>query len=335
MSSNGYRLVAPQMDDLEATVEMFNLCSLDSLGVRKFDVEDIRTEWKSPGLDILRDLRLVKTADGQVVGYYEVWDLNDPHTRISCWGRVHPQYQGQGIGTALLGWVKERAAMAIPKAPPEARVALLGYVPSQFQHARRLFEENGFTAIRRNLRMVIDLEDHPVTPPKWPQGITVRTMRVGQEERAVLEAVNDAFRDHWGHVEHSLDQDYERWMHFMNTSEYFDPQLWFLALDGDQIVGTSLCYPQTDGYPEMGWVGSLGVRRAWRRRGLAMALLHHSFEQFRQRGKRQVGLGVDGASLTGATDLYLKAGMRPEPQHEYTIYEMEMRPGVELSTQSI
>jgi ribosomal protein S18 acetylase RimI-like enzyme len=48
----------------------------------------------------------------------------------------------------------------------------------------------------------------------------------------------------------------------------------------------------------------LGVRPAWRKRGLATALLRHIFRDFQQRGATRVGLGVDGENTTGAVRLY-------------------------------
>jgi ribosomal protein S18 acetylase RimI-like enzyme len=65
------------------------------------------------------------------------------------------------------------------------------------------------------------------------------------------------------------------------------------------------------------------VRRPWRQRGLGLALLLHSFNNFYQRGDRAVGLGVDAQSLTGATRLYEKAGMRVTRQHD--LYEKIIR----------
>jgi mycothiol synthase len=104
---------------------------------------------------------------------------------------------------------------------------------------------------------------------------------------------------------------------------------------GDQVIGTALNYPYVDDDHEMGWVGTLGVVRDWRRNGLGLALLHHSFEEFHRRGKRKVGLGVDAQSLTGATRLYLKAGMNPDPRREWSIFEKELHPGKEYGTQSV
>jgi ribosomal protein S18 acetylase RimI-like enzyme len=77
----------------------------------------------------------------------------------------------------------------------------------------------------------------------------------------------------------------------------------------------------------------LGVRRPWRKRGLGLALLHHSFNEFYRRGKRKVGLGVDAQNLTGALRLYEKAGMHVD--QAYDTYEKELREGTEISVQSL
>ena len=59
----------------------------------------------------------------------------------------------------------------------------------------------------------------------------------------------------------------------------------------------------------VGWVGSLAVRRPWRRRGLGEALLRDAFLRFAERGKRSAGLGVDAENTTGAVALYERVGM--------------------------
>jgi mycothiol synthase len=261
----------------------------------------------------------------------EVWDPFDPHVRVNTWGCVHPDHMGQGIGSALLQWAERRARLSIPKAPRDARVATYNGFLSVDTAAHELCRKFGMTLTRHSWRMEIDL-DTPPPSPRWPAGITLRTFIPGQDERATVQAVRDSFRDHWGYVERPFEQDLVRWRHFMSDKE-FDPALWFLAMDGSHIAGVSLCWLEAYDDPDMGWVGTLGVLRPWRRMGLGLALLRHSFDEFYRRGKRKGGLGVDAGSLTGATRLYERAGMRVARQ--YSIYEKELRPGVDLSTQSI
>ena len=327
-----YILRPATLDDLEATVAMFNASSRALIGADEFDVENYRNEWQMPGLNLETDIQVVAAPDGPIVGCIEVWDLSDPHVRVNVWGRVHPEHQGRGIGSAMVHWAEKRARQALLKAPEGTRVVMTSGVISADTAADDLFGQAGFSLIRHGWRMRIDM-DAPPPAPEWPAGITVRTLVVGQDERATVQAVRDSFRDHWGYVERPFEDDLNLWTHFMNNDKDFDPSLWFLAMDGDEIAGVSLCWPKTPEDPDMGWVGTLGVLRPWRRKGLGLALLRHSFSEFYRRGKRKVGLGVDASSLTGATRLYERAGMHVYRQ--YNTYEKELRPGIDLSTQSV
>jgi ribosomal protein S18 acetylase RimI-like enzyme len=102
---------------------------------------------------------------------------------------------------------------------------------------------------------------------------------------------------------------------------------------GDEVAAVALCRARAHEDPEMGFVNTLGVRRPWRRQGLGLALLHHAFGEFYRRGQKRVGLGVDASNLTGATRLYERAGMHVARQ--FDLYEKEVRPGKELSTQAV
>ena len=119
----------------------------------------------------------------------------------------------------------------------------------------------------------------------------------------------DLVKEVWLDASDPMDETFEDWRHWMTKAESFDPLLWFLALDGDEIAGFSLCRQDATDV-NAGYVGTLGVRRPWRRQGLGEALLLHSFKAFRQRGWTRGTLGVDASSPTGATRLYERAGMR-------------------------
>ena len=112
-----------------------------------------------------------------------------------------------------------------------------------------------------------------------------------------------------------------------------EPELWILAMDGDEVAGMALCASRRAGQEDLGWVSSLGVRRPWRRRGLALAILRRAFGLLAARGKSRVGLGVDSQSLTGATRLYEKAGMHVV--RELYEYERVIRDGKDLRTTAL
>ncbi len=108
----------------------------------------------------------------------------------------------------------------------------------------------------------------------------------------------------------------------------FDPSLWFLARDGEEVCGVALCKVLGD----EGWVDVVGVRRPWRTRGLGLALLRHAFAEYHRRGVRKVDLGVDAKSVAGAPRLYGRAGL--SVNSSYVIYLKELRPGVDLAARS-
>jgi mycothiol synthase len=318
------------LDDLPGALALSNACSQEIMGKDEFDMEDYRNAWSDPTHDLAADTRIAQTPDGTIVGCMELWNTA-PYVGCWIWGCVHPEFRGQGIGTALMDWAEQRARVALDRAPTGTRIVLDAAVGSGHQPTIELLSERGFHAVRHGLTMTRELAgDLPA--PVWPAGITVRTMRPG-EELAVYRAKNETFRDHWGHVESPEQQGFALWQHRRLHDSNYDPSLWFLAIDGTEIAGFALCQLKTSEDPAMGWVNSLGVRRPWRRQGLAEALLYHSFGELRRRGQASVGLGVDASSLTGATRLYQKAGMRAIRQTIF--FEKELRPGTDLATQPI
>ena len=144
----------------------------------------------------------------------------------------------------------------------------------------------------------------------------------GQDEEAFAAAMQDGFRYQWGFIETPLEDDLRDWRAFMENTPHFDPELFLLAMDGQHIAGTLCGIAQPGEGPHKGWIFGLCVLRPWRRRGLAQAMLLHSFGQLYARGMWCIGLGVDADSLTGATRLYEKVGMHVERRHE--MWEKEL-----------
>ena len=144
----------------------------------------------------------------------------------------------------------------------------------------------------------------------------MRTFRSG-DERVFYELQQETFEDSWEHVAVPFD----KWAHWLLQPPMFVPDLWFLALAHGEPAGFAICHPHREN-GDLGWVGILGVRRPWRRRGLGRALLLHSSSEFRRRGLRRAGLGVDAESLTGAHRLYEAAGMHVAAR--FDIYEKDL-----------
>jgi GNAT superfamily N-acetyltransferase len=323
----GLMIRPPTLADAEAVSTLTNVCALEIESKPATTPEEVARFWQLPGVDLAQNYWLVSTSDGKIAAYCGVSDQGETHTSLSEGGLVHPDFRGRGIGSHLLELAEARAREFIPLAPPNARVTLGSGVNSKNEIGQQFLIDHGFELRRHFYNMEITLDNEPAEP-HWPAGISVRPYVEGQEEPAVFAALMDAFKDHWGFVPAV----YEEWLAYTNTGDR-DPGLNFIVLDGDQIAGLALCRPRMAEDPELGWVDDLGVRRPWRRKGLAYALLQHSFREFYKRGTKRVGLGVDASSLTGATGLYNKAGMHIVRQ--YNSFGKVLRDGEELMTQSI
>lgn len=250
-------------------------------------------EWFDlPRLDML----VAETGDGKLAAYGDLHSTSDQRTRWWLDVREHPERRG--AAEAVVARLEQRAQEQSPSG-----ALLRAVVQSEEQHLRRLFEERGYAPIRFSFRMGRAL-DGDLPEPVWPEGIVVRTAAAG-DERLAYEAHMDSFADHWDFEPEPFDE----WQKWHMQPDQYDPKLWFLAEDGDALAGICLCRPQFAGDLEHGWIGILGVRPAWRRRGLGVALLRHAFRELRARGRTRVGLGVDGENTTGAVALYERAGM--------------------------
>jgi GNAT superfamily N-acetyltransferase len=323
---------APEMSDLDDVLEMLEICDLTTSGEIEVAAEMLQTDWTHPQASMDRNLRIVRTGKGRLVGYAELWDTHDPLVHTWYWARVHPDFEGQGIGTYLFEWAEKTSYESMARAPKEAQFAMEAGTPSTYQPAANLLKGSGMKLKRHFYTMMINLDDKPDLL-QLSDNIVIRPMRDKEELPVVVRAIEDAFQDHYGYVENSYEAEFTFWNHVVETDPSFERELWFLAMDGDQIAGVSLCWPKHGGDENFGWVATLGVCRPWRRQGLGLALLKHSFNELYTRGKNRVGLGVDADSLTGATRLYEKAGMHVARQ--FDVYEKELRPGIDFMKRTI
>jgi mycothiol synthase len=318
----GFNLRNTKWADLNAVAQLiYDVCEADGDTTVATTPEELKVNWQSPGFNVKADTWVVETKEGRVVGYEEFYNAH-AHASLYTDGFVHPDVKGNGIGTTLLRVIEERARREMALAEPDLRVSLQSSFDSHDEVGRSIHEAQGYDLIRYFWRMEINLQEPPPAPV-WPDGVELHPFNIDRDARAVWEATEEAFRDHWG--SHPIS--FEEWKHHKFGLDDFDPSLWVVAWDGDQIAGFS----QNRYRMGIGWIGTLGVLRPWRKHGLGLALLLHSFGEFYQRGMKTIGLGVDASSPTGATRLYLKAGMHVAS--EFVTYEKELRPGRELESE--
>ncbi len=326
----GYVMRPVEMEDSPAVVDFFReYCQLAGDNDEP-SLSDIQNFWKTPGLNLQDDLRLVHSPEGKIVAYVEALAFSDPPNHPWLWLRLHPDEKDPRVGEAAVDWALRRLNRVLAVVPAELRVSISTFNLNGYKPVHELFESRGFKLIRHAFHMGIELDKQPAAPV-WPEGITLRPFDAEQHAEEVYRGMEEAFRDHFGFQPQPFETDFPRWKHqMMEDKEAFDPDLWLIAMDGDEMAGGSLCRTLWQGGRQIGWVEDLGVRRPWRKRGLGTALLLHSFAEFYRRGLPKAGLGVDASNLTGALQLYERAGMQVDTR--YDRYEKELRSGKELMT---
>jgi len=326
---DGYTARPATLDDIEDIAGVVNQYTLRLISEPYLPAKHLRNFLTVPGFDLAKSSRLVLSSSGSIAGFALVMDIRAPYVEITSWGFVPEAEQGKGIGSALHEWIELRARQTITKAPEGARVFLSHSLFDQDEPGKALLEQFGYRQTRHIWRMAVALDEAPAAPV-WPQGIEPRNVDLRVNLERPLRAANEAFRDHYGHVEGDFEQRLERWRHEVENDPDYSPDLSFVAMDGDDIAGICFCSPQSGMDTSAGYVNSLGVLRPWRKRGLGLALLLHALGVLRGKGKVRAALHVDAQSLTGATRLYEKAGMYVDQlSHEY---QLELRAGVDLAT---
>jgi ribosomal protein S18 acetylase RimI-like enzyme len=220
--------------------------------------------------------------------------------------RVLPQWRDYGIEQALFEWV-EGHLLAKPIGEVEGEIYLSSSAVSTEEDRIEQLKTNGYTPARYFFEMVRPL-DEPIPDRPLPVELEVRPTHP-EHHRKIFAASDEAFQDHWGHVPLTENMIRE-WM----DSPEFQPELWQVAWDGDQVAGMVLNYIRHDENERFnrlrGYTEDISVRRPWRQRGLATALLARSLKLLKQQGMQEAALGVDTENLSGALQLYERLGFR-------------------------
>ena len=241
--------------------------------------------------------------DGEIAAYVRVSPERDL-ANVADESAVHPDARGLGIGSHLLDlaedWARDQGL---------ARM----HVHVVNDEGRRLAESRGHELVRYFWRMEIDLEAEP-PEPEPPPGFELRAYRPGEDDMELHVMHQEAFSEHWEFTPDPLDV----WLRWRASRSDYHPDLWRLAVAGDEIAGAVLAFGEDD----FGWVLDLAVSPRFRRHGLGLALLRSGFRALWQRGHKLIGLEVDTDNETGATRLYERAGMTIT--RRYATYEKRL-----------
>jgi mycothiol synthase len=286
---------APRADDLPDVLALLHEADEALIGESDWTEADLRDEWEEAGIE--RNAWLVE-LDGRLAGFALLFDRG--RGRVSVDGYVRPAHEGRGVGSELLRLTEERARELA--AEQGAEIVVHNATLTGNPRVPSLYELHGYEPARHFFRMVIDLGDEPPAVPQ-PDGVEIAPYDHPREARDVHATIQESFAREWGFRPETFERFEERRL----GDRRFDPGLWRVARADGEVVGALLGDWKRNG--DWGWVGSLGVRDGWRRRGIGEALLRASFAEFHRRGESKVALGVDVQNPTGATRLYERVGM--------------------------
>lgn len=268
--------------------------------------DDVEQEFTHSWVDLRVDT-LLGESEGRLAAFGQVVAAPEPESVVRSFlhGGVHPDFRGRGIGRAVLDWQEGRARQQLAASELPLPGWILGNSAERNAAAARLYERAGFTPQRYFWQLERVLAD-PIPELSLPAPLRLVTLTPELFEPTRL-AKNDSFRDHWGSQPMSVEQ----WDGMMTLpSRRLD--LSFLALDGDEVVGLVVAETTESDWELQGFRGSyialVGVVEAWRRTGVAPALLAASLRAARDDGLERAVLDVDSSNPTGALGLYTGMG---------------------------
>ena len=298
--------------DVPALVEVFN--SLADAGQTDFiaSVEFFANFFAhSSHFDPYHDVAIVEVGE-DVVGFARCWTEDEANGPLvyAFNGQVKPAWQGRGITRALLNWAEAHLRLAAAGHPGGRAKVFQRWVHHGQTGVRALLESEGYAPARYfHLMVRPSLENIPDFP--LPEGVEVRPVRP-EHYRLIWNTESEAFQDHWGFTPRT-EADYQGWL---GDSSTFQPDLWQVAWDvaTDEVAGQVLTFiDQAENEKfnrRRGYTERISVRRSWRRRGLARALIARSLHAQKARGMTESALGVDSENLSGATRVYEDCGFR-------------------------
>jgi mycothiol synthase len=307
--------------DLPLMLEVINGCKAEDKVERSETLEDLTNNYNHlEHCDPYQDM-LMAEIDGRMIAYTRVtWNKQeDGLTYYLTFGFLLPEWRRQGIGSAMLGWTEDRLRkLASSHEKKGSRFFQAGAADTE-KGTTALLEKAGYLPVRYEFDMRRPISD-PLPEAPMPPGLEVRPVKP-EHIRPIWDAMQEAFRDHWGFAEEG-----EKTYHAWQGQSSFQPAIWKVAWEGDQVAGMVLNFidePENAEYKRMrGYTEGISVRRPWRKKGLARSLIVQSIQMFKDMGMTETALGVDSQNLSGALRLYQGVGYRQTKQ--FTIYRKSL-----------
>jgi len=226
----GFRMRPPQDEDADEVAGFANEECVALIGVPVIDADWLRGRWTAPGVDRDRDFAVVETPHGELCGFLSV-EAEPPFAEVFALGIVAPAFHRLGLGAAIVSENERRARRFAALADPNRRVFIHAGALADEPRVSALLSSRGYREVRRFELRRADFAGEPALPRDVGE-ISVRGFRP-EDARRLYEAHVEAFADHWGEGEET----YEDFRHRHLDAPEYDPALWFVAWDGDELAG--------------------------------------------------------------------------------------------------
>ena len=269
--------------------------------------EDLANDFEhTEGFNPKKDV-LIAEVDGRVIGWTRVWRTKDPAglTLYNHFVNLLPEWYGKGVRVTMLRHNELRLKEIANQHSEDTDRMLQSTAVDTETDWISVLKSEGYKIFRYGVLMVRpNLENIPNLP--FPEEIEVRPAKP-EHYRDIVDAWNEACKDMRGQIPIS-DEDFKGFQ----KSSIFDPSLWQIAWYRDQVVGTTVNWINRQENEEFGrkrgHVETISVRRPWRGKGIAKALIARSLKLLKSRGMTEAALGVDAENPSGALQLYQKMG---------------------------
>ncbi|TMU86965.1 GNAT family N-acetyltransferase [Bacillus sp. BHET2] len=284
-----FRMRTITLEDLSSMVELFNHYETNVFGEVQTSEEEIHVMLTS-----LSEVdRIGLFLEGDLVA---ISILTEKDHRLPALILAEPNEQMERYITVLAKELIDSAKKKKDQLDDRKTIILSANLGAE----KRAFEKCGFTPTRFWYQMKKNLENISDLP--LPSTYKLTSFDPESEVNILHEVFEEVFADHFDYHPSSIEEFQKR---FHKPS--FDPSLWYLLRQEDRVVGFVFCSVNDE--TKLGEITHLGIRRNWRRKGLAHYLLNHACAVLKEHGMDTAALSVDSESHTDAAIVYQKAGM--------------------------
>lgn len=255
----------------------------------------------------------VAELDGKLIGYGVA--LEQPSQHCTIYVVVHPSHRRKGLGSRLLELTLARAR--------EVGSKTILISANEHNHASHSFlKKHGFVPVGSSgaMKAASSLE---ILPFEFPLGFTLKRYSEVNDSLILLAALDDCYRDMWGHQHH--DKRTEEEIRSPRFLKYYDAEDILLLFDSKNAV-SGICSLKPEGRRDengnkVDLLDAPGVIKGYREEGYQRQLVLAGLQHLRKKGTHPIVLEFWGDN-ENVLNIYRALGF--ELVNHYITYHKEL-----------